>query len=156
MTGPEQPELARFPVFERLTQGQLAMVARVARAVALPAGTRVFEQGQRADGCWLISQGLVALGTLVPDRGEVVVHTLGPGDVLGWSWLAPPHRWEFTATASGPVSAMRLDTGQLRALADADPALGYSLSLGLLDAALARLQVTRSRLMDLYGSPRDR
>jgi CRP-like cAMP-binding protein len=154
VTSPEQ--LARFCVFERLTPAQLATVARAAWAIALPAGTRLFEQGQPADGCWLISHGQVALGTFVPGQGEVVVHTLGPGDVLGWSWLVPPHRWEFTATASGPVTGLRVDTDQLHALADADPALGYPLSLGLLDAALARLQVTRSRLMDLYGSPRGR
>ena len=46
-----------------------------------------------------------------------------------------------------------MDTVRLRALADGDPALGYPLLLGLLEVVLSRLQSTRSRLLDLYGSP---
>lgn len=154
MASPEQ--LAPFPVFGRLTPAQRAVVAATAQDVSLAAGTRLFEEGQDATGCWLIRHGQVTLETAVPGRGQVVIQTLGPGDLLGWSWLVPPHRWHFTAMASGPVSAVRLDTAQLRALADQDPALGYPLSLGLFETLLARLQSTRSRLLDLYGSPRER
>jgi hypothetical protein len=49
-----------------------------------------------------------------------------------------------------------VDTAALRALADGDPALGYPLLLGILEAALSRLQSTRWRLLDLYGSPHAR
>jgi CRP/FNR family cyclic AMP-dependent transcriptional regulator len=149
-------ELAGFALFDRLTPAQLDAVAGAAEPVLIPAGMRFFEEGQPATGCWLIRGGQVALETLVTGHGQVVVHTLGAGDVLGWSWLVPPHHWQFTATASGPVRAVALDTARLQVLADADPVLGYSLSTGLLDAALARLQATRSRIMDLYGSPRER
>ena len=61
-----------------------------------------------------------------------------------------------TATAGTSVSAIEFDTQRLRALADADPAMGYPLSLGLFQVVLARLQQTRSRLLDLYGNPRGR
>lgn len=154
MTGPGR--LAGFALFDRLTAAQRDVIARAAREVSFPAGARLFEEGQPASGCWLIRAGQVALETAVPGRGQVVVHTLGPGDVLGWSWLVPPHHWHFTARASGPVSAVQLETAQLRALADQDPALGYPLALGLFEILLARLQSTRLRLLDLYGSPRAR
>jgi CRP/FNR family transcriptional regulator, cyclic AMP receptor protein len=96
------------------------------------------------------------LTTEVPGRGAVVVQTLGPGDVLGWSWLIAPHRWHFRAVAIEPVTALELDTARLQALADQDPALGYPLTLGLFAAMLDRLQSTRARLLDLYRSPRER
>jgi CRP-like cAMP-binding protein len=114
----------------------------------------VFAEGDVASGCWLIRSGQVALGTHVPGKGQVVVQTLGPDDLLGWSWLAPPHHWHFTATASTEVTAAEFDTKLLRVLADADPAMGYSLALGLFQVVVARLQSTRSRLLDLYGNPR--
>jgi CRP/FNR family transcriptional regulator, cyclic AMP receptor protein len=76
--------------------------------------------------------------------------------VLGWSWLVPPHFWHFTAMAGTPVIAVELDTAELRALADSDPSLGYPLSLGLFEVVVSRLQSTRSRLLDLYGNPRER
>jgi CRP/FNR family transcriptional regulator, cyclic AMP receptor protein len=147
---------ARFAVFDRLTASQRATVARTAQDVDIAAGTCLFEEGQLASGCWLIQAGQVALETSVPARGQVVVQTLGLGDVLGWSWLVPPLHWNFSATATGPVSALELDTAWLRALAEQDPALGYPLALGLFEVLLARLQDTRARLLDLYGSSRER
>jgi CRP/FNR family cyclic AMP-dependent transcriptional regulator len=74
-------------------------------------------------------------------------------DVVGWSWLVPPYRWHFGATVVSPTRAAVVDTGALRALADEDPALGYQVSLILLDALLNRLQATRIRLLDLYRNP---
>ena|SRR5579859_822932 len=151
------PELfARLAPFDRLTPAHLSLVAMTAQEVAFPPGATIFSDGQPAVGCWLINSGHVTLGTEVPGRGQVAVQTLGPGDLLGWSWLVPPYEWHFTATASSAVSAVEFDTARLRALADSDPALGYPLTLGLFETVVARLQSTRSRLLDLYGSPRDR
>jgi CRP/FNR family cyclic AMP-dependent transcriptional regulator len=148
--------LADFSLFERLSAEQRAAIAQAAQAVDIPAGTQLFEEGQVATGCWLIRAGQVALTASIPGRGQAVVQTLGPGDVLGWSWLVPPHHWHFTATANQPVSALRLDTVRVQSLAEQDPALGYPLALGIIEVLLARLQSTRSRLLDLYGSPRER
>ncbi len=131
-------------------------MADTARDVAFAKGATIIAEGRQADGCWLITAGRVALSTEVPGRGEVVLQTLGAGDVLGWSWLVPPQLWHLTATAIEPVSAVECDTVALRALAERDPALGYALALGFFELLLARLQSTRARLLDLYGSPRER
>ena len=149
-------QLTGFALLDRLSAKQQAMIAHAVEVVAIPAGTRLFDEGQPAAGCWLIRTGAVALETSIPGRGQIVVQTLGPGDVLGWSWLVPPHHWHFTAVTKLPVTALRLDTDRLRELAQQDPALGYPLALGLFEILLARLQDTRARLLDLYGSPRER
>ena len=149
-------QLSGFVMFDRLSGAQRAMISEAAQPVDIAVGARLFDEGQPASGCWLIRAGEVALETSIPGRGQTVVQTLGPGDVLGWSWLVPPHRWHFTATARTPVTAWRLDTDRLRELAEQDPALGYPLALGLFEVLLARLQDTRARVLDLYGSPRER
>jgi len=150
-------DLAGFRPLDRLSRDQLSTVARHAEAVRLEAGDRLFEAGQPAEGCWLIRHGQAVLETTVPDRGRLVVQTLGPGDVLGWSsWFAAPHHWQFAAVAGSRLDAVRLDTRALQALAATDPALGYPLTLGLFEALMARLDATRLRLLDLYGSPRER
>lgn len=148
-------DLAGFAVLHRLTAAQRAKVASAAHAVTFRAREPIFDEGGPADGCWLIRHGRVALDTTAPGRGTITVQTLGAGDVLGWSWLVPPRRWQFGAVAVDDVQATELDTDRLLALADADPGLGYALALGLFDAMLARLQNTRARLLDLYGSPRE-
>lgn len=72
--------------------------------------------------------------------------------MLGWSWLTSPYRWHFGARALEPTSAILLDTGQLRTLAQQHPSFGYALAIRLLVVVLNRLQATRARLLDLYGS----
>jgi len=149
-------ELAGIPAFAELTPAQRSAVAEVARPRVLADGELLFRQGDPATGCWVVRAGAVALSTDVPGRGQVVVQTLHPLDVVGWSWLVPPHRWAFTATAVGPTDATRFDAVRLRALTAEDPSLCCGLLLGLFGGVLDRLQSTRARLLDLYGNPRDR
>lgn len=151
MTADVLPEVTAL---RRLTGDQRAAVAATGRDVAVDEGARLFEEGRPATACWVITSGQVAVEALVPGRGRVVVQTVGDGDVLGWSWLVPPYRWHFGATAQSPVTAVRLDAAGLRELAESDPELGYHLALGLFETVLDRLQNTRARLLDLYGSPR--
>jgi CRP-like cAMP-binding protein len=149
-------ELARFPVFAQLTAAQLASVAAVARPCPLADGELLFRQGDPATGCWVVRGGAVALGTTVPGRGQVVVQTLHERDVVGWSWLVPPYRWTLAATAAGTADTIRLDAHRLRALTREDPTLCCGLLLGLFAGVLDQLQSTSARLLDVYGSPRDR
>ena len=55
------------------------------------------------------------------------------------------------------VKLARLEGDQsiLGALAEQDPRFGYALVLTLFEEVLQRLQATRARLLDLYGSPDD-
>jgi CRP/FNR family transcriptional regulator, cyclic AMP receptor protein len=148
--------LTDLPLLGTLSDAQRARIADTAREVTFATGRRLFDEGQDASGCWLIRSGRVALETVAPGRGSLVIQTLHAGDVLGWSWLVPPHRWHFSAVTTEPVVAVELDTARLRALAEDDPALGYPLALGLFEALLNRLQSTRARLLNLYENPRDR
>jgi len=149
-------QLRGFAALARLDDRELELVARTARETTFGARQRIFSEGDPALGCWLITAGHIALQVGVPGRGDLVVQTLAGGDLLGWSWLVPPYRWHFAATAVDAVSAYEFDTEMLRAQADADPGFGYHLALGLVEQLVARLQNTRARLLDLYASPHDR
>ena len=109
MTGAARP-LAAFSVFAQLPQAELELISSTARTVRFAARQRLFSEGHPAQGCWLIEDGRVALDMTVPGRGQVVLQTLGPGDVLGWSWLVPPYRWHYGATSVLPTTATELDT----------------------------------------------
>jgi CRP-like cAMP-binding protein len=148
-------DLARSAIFANLSAAELELIFAAAHPVRFAAGERLFREGAPAHGCWLIHDGCVALDLMIPGRGRVVVQTLGPGDVLGWSWLLPPFEWHFGAVAVRPTTATELDTDQLRALAEQDSHFGYALALGLFQACVQRLQATRARLLDLYRSPHD-
>lgn len=148
-------ELHRFPLLADLTEAQCSAVAAVAQPIAFAPGQRIFGEGQPAERCWLIRSGRVSVEIPRPAAAATVVQSLGPGDVLGWSWLVPPHRWSLDAIAADSVAAFELDGIGLRRLADADPALGYAIARRLLSTLADRLHGTRARLLDLYRSPRE-
>ncbi|WP_327321496.1 cyclic nucleotide-binding domain-containing protein [Streptomyces sp. NBC_01210] len=116
-----------------------------------PAGARIFEEGARADRFWIILNGTVALDLHVPGRRAAVVDHLGPGDLLGWSWLFPPRSWHLGAAAGSPVRALEFDAVKVRALCDEDWELGQALTLRIAEVIANRLQSARGRLLDLYG-----
>ncbi|BBX20293.1 hypothetical protein CRI77_03985 [Mycolicibacterium duvalii] len=145
-------ELAKFPIMASLAPAALDALARSGRGVSYPSGQRLFSEGQPAQRCWLIRSGQIALDTRVPGRGTVTMQTLGPGDLLGWSWLVPPYRWQFGARTTEPVDAVEFDATSLMRLADADPQVGYAVTRMLLGVVLDRLHATRARLLDLYST----
>ncbi|MFI9583869.1 Crp/Fnr family transcriptional regulator [Streptomyces sp. NPDC052236] len=123
----------------------------IAREVAFPQGTRVFEEGRRADRFWIIRTGTVALDLHVPGRRAAVIEMLGHNELLGWSWLFPPHTWQLGAEAVSPVSAYEFDATEVRAMCQADPALGVTVAQWVGQVLAHRLQAARTRLLDLYG-----
>jgi CRP-like cAMP-binding protein len=102
---------------------------------------------------WLIERGGIALDMRVPGRGDQIVETLGPGTVLGWSWLHRPYRWHFGAVARLATTAIAFDAASVRRRCEADPAFGYAMLSAFTPVITERLQTTRIRLLDLYAAP---
>ena len=143
--------MADTTLFDDLTAPEREAFFSTAHEVSYDDGDRLFEEGGPAGYCWLIRHGRVALDTAVPGRGHVVVQTLGPGDLLGWSWLVPPYRWHFDGRALELTRAVAFDAKCLRAKCDDDHDLGYELTKRFAQVIMGRLQATRLRLLDVYG-----
>ena len=153
MTGPLAARISAHPFFAALTDAQLAALSEDAITETFTAGQRLFDEGGIADMFWLIEHGSIALDMRVPGRGDQIVETLGPGTVLGWSWLHPPYRWHFGAVARLATTAIAFDAASVRRRCDADPAFGYAMLRAFTPVITERLQATRLRLLDLYAAP---
>jgi CRP-like cAMP-binding protein len=126
-------------------------VAQHSRLQEFPAGTWLFREGSPAQEFHLVVTGRVAVSMYAPGAGEQVVDTVEACETVGWSWLMPPYRWFFDARAVTDVTAVTVNAEALRALAEADPAVGYALLRQVNTVMLARLQAARVRLADMYG-----
>jgi CRP-like cAMP-binding protein len=144
--------LAEHPFFSGLGPDALATVAACATNVHVQTGDVLLRTGDPADAFYAIRHGRVAIELRTPAGGPVVLDSVHDGEIVGWSWLVPPHRWQFGAVAEVETCAWELDTDRLRALAERDPVFGYALALRVAGTLLDRLQATRARLLDLYGS----
>jgi CRP-like cAMP-binding protein len=145
-------ELAGFSLLQDLSPAHVATVAGLARPVSFGSGDEIFKEGGEANRCWLLTSGQVALETALPNGSTRRLQTLGPGDVLGWSWLVAPHRWRCDGVAVSAVRAVELDGRRLRELAEQDSTLGYPIAVRLVEALAERLHGTRARLIDVYGT----
>ncbi len=153
MTGIAASELAATALFRDLPAERLEALAACARRERHEVGRLLLRQGEAARTLHLLRSGSVSLELAVPGREPLVVETLGPGDLVGASWLLPPARVHFDVRVREPLESIRLETACLERLMAADTALGHRLCRRLLAVVVRRLQATRVRLMDLYGHP---
>jgi CRP-like cAMP-binding protein len=105
-----------------------------------------------ADHCYLLVEGAAVISADSPGRGRRSIQTIHAGDLLGWSWLFPPHRWAFDAVALTPTRAIVLDAAKLRGAIDDDPAFGLEVVRRVGATVADRLNATRLQLLDLYGN----
>ncbi|MBX7553449.1 cyclic nucleotide-binding domain-containing protein [Streptomyces sp. NPDC004232] len=124
---------------------------RLAREVSFETGTRLFEEGRRADRFWIVRTGNVALDLHVPGRRAAVIETLGHGELVGWSWHFPPCLWHLGAEATSPVRAWEFDAEAVRTLCAEDAAFGRAIAVWVGQVVAQRLHASRVRLLDLYA-----
>lgn len=142
------------PFFAGLAEKYCILLSGCARNVRFEAGQYILREGEPANELYLIREGRAALEVHVPGRPELSFQTLGPGEVVGVSWLVPPYRWSYDARALERIRAIGVDAQCLREKCEADHHLGYEMMNRFLPVLVQRLQATRLQLLDVYGHQR--
>ena len=146
------PLLAQHPFLKGMDAAQIKLLEGCASNVRFEKGKYIFRESEEANQFYIIRQGKVALEIYTPDRGPIIVSTLGEGDILGWSWLIPPYNWRFDAHAIDDTRAIALDGKCLRTKCEADHHLGYELLKRFASILEQRLEATRIQLLDIYDA----
>jgi len=142
--------LPEHPFFAGLDPATLELAAGCAVNVHFKPGALLFREGDPADVFYVLRHGRVAIQMRTPTE-DVLLDTAHEGDVVGWSWLVPPYRWTFDATATEDTSAIAFDGTCLRGKCEGDAVLGYALLQRVVLVMSDRLHSARVRLLDLYG-----
>ncbi len=148
---PLETQIAEHPFLKDLTVDQLKVLTDCAMLSHFKAGDVIFREGDPANRFYLIQQGKVALESPVKDRPPVVIGVIGPGDVLGWSWLFPPYYWHLDARAIEPTSAVFFYGTRLREECEQNHDLGFALMKRMAAIVIQRLQATRRQLIKVQG-----
>lgn len=115
-------------------------------------GTEVFHEGEASDTFAILIHGRVALRTLVPERGDITILTVEPGDVYLWSALVPPYKATSTGVAIEAIEAIVFEGASLRAALHEDCELSSALYPRLLMVVARRLNATRTQMLDLFAT----
>jgi len=139
--------IACHPFFAGMDPVHLEAIAERATKCSFAAGDLLFVEGEPANHFYVISSGRVALVAHDVGEGTVLLQTLGPGDVLGWSWLFAPFVWHFRARALEPVRVISLNAAHLLILAEENHHFGFDLMKRVSQVLIRRLQTTRKQLL---------
>jgi CRP/FNR family cyclic AMP-dependent transcriptional regulator len=142
--------LASHAFLRGLDPPHLALLASGARPFTAAAGDMLAREAETAHSFYLIQSGHVTLSIRAGGRGSVEVQTVGSGEAVGWSWLVPPHRWQFEGQARDAVTGLAFDAAWLREQCERDHSFGYSLLRRMVVVLAGRLAATRLQLLDTY------
>lgn len=138
------------PFFANMRAEDLDHVLAGATTAFYVSGEIFFHEGERADRFFVIESGRVAVEAHELGKSSVVIEILGPGDMLGWSWLFEPFVWHFQVHALGLVKVVVLNSAHLLALAGRDSRFGCELMKRTAQVVIHRLHATRKKLLDQY------
>jgi len=146
-----EPILRTHPFLEGLDSRFMELITGCASNVRFNAGEFLFHEDEEANQFYIVRQGKVAVESHAAGMDPIIIHTVGEGDILGWSWLVPPYYWHFDAKAVELTRAIALDGKCLRQKCENDHELGYELLKRFTNIITQRLEATRMQLLDFYG-----
>ena len=130
----------------RLDDNCLMDLASGVLPFAVATGGFLGRAGEAARAFYLVQSGTVTIG-LETDAGEFLpVQLVGPGGVVGWSWVVPPYRWQFTCRADEPVTGLMFDAEWLRGRCEANHELGYHLLREMIVGISSQFEASRREL----------
>lgn len=148
-----KPYLMEHPLFKWLDSRYVSFIAQNASHESFDAGERILTAGEEANRFYIIIHGEVTIESPSTTGARTEVQRLTDGEVLGWSWLVPPHQWQFDACATKHTTTFALDADAIRTRCEEDHDLGYELMKRFSSVMLVRLHAFRKRCDSLSVEP---
>src|SRR5712691_9314521 len=147
---PMATRVALHPFLAGMGRTHLSLLTDCAMAAHFKKGQTILREGEIANRFYLIESGKVMLESGEGFGEPVVIETIGPGDLLGWSWMFPPYVWHFTARAIEPTTALFFYGTILREYCEKDHSVGYELFKRMSMVMTKRLQAARKQMLRLH------
>ena len=97
--------------------------------------------------------GQVSIGVAAIQGPGLQLQLLGSGQMLGWSWLIEPYRWDFQAKVLEDAELIEFDGQAILAQCEEDKAFGYQLYKRFTYLMSERLGSARRKMMDQWDAP---
>ncbi len=151
MTAPAYDELAEHPFLRGMNENDLKGLGDHPKKIKFEAGQLVFREGAQATGFYLVQYGQIALETHLKDSGNILLQSVGDGDLLGWSWLFSPYQSHFDARAIEQSAAIYIDGDFMRQYCEARPEFGCEFYKRISQIISKRLQAAQRQISEFYG-----
>ena len=133
--------LRKVDVLQGLTDWELKIASQFLKEENVPGGVTLFEEGQKADRLFILEEGEVSLQF---PRGEPY-NLRGPGRILGWSFLIPPHRYTASAETTTDSKLLVMQSPDFYYIIHKEPRMGVKVMSNLAQVVGGRLTQWMSR-----------
>ena len=145
--------LAAHAFFSSLSEDYIKLLSEFVVERQVAKGEVLFQQGKVADKFYLVRKGQISVQVPALVGPPLELQILGENQMLGWSWLIPPYRWNFMARAVEDTELLEFDGQAILARCENDPKFGYELFKRFTALMSERLNAARQKMMDQWNPP---
>lgn len=135
----------QFRMLSALSDAQRRQLERMTRMLEVKRGTPIYLPGDPSDQIYLLKSGLIKISTTTPDRREVILAFLYPGDIFGELAVVDESPRDHLAEAYEDCVLCAMNRDTVLRLIRETPDVGFQITklIGL------RLRTLRSRVEEL-------
>ena len=146
-----QKTLAHNPFFSQLDDDAVAFLVDHAKERKLGQGEVIFRHGEHADKFYLVRTGRITVEIPAVYGPSLEIQNLGAGEVLGWSWLIDPYKWDFQARVVEDADLLEFDGAAVLKNCEKNHNFGYEILKQFTELMSERLTGARQRMMDSFS-----
>lgn len=171
----EKELLKDFPIFSEIPQDQLSEIAQMGQISEFDSNETIFQDGEKAYNLYGVADGGVELSIKIRDKilktdikyeesiqthietveKDIIVESIDPGEIFGWSALINPRRFTTTAKCSKPARIISLPCEELKEIFEKNPRLGYVFMERLSEIISQRLRNRTDKLIESWNEAFD-
>ena len=143
--------LADNPLLSALGEDAINFLAGHVATRRVAQGEAVFRRGEPADTFYMVRSGRISVEIPSVYGPPLQIQSLGAGELVGWSWLISPYRWDFQARAEEDAELLEFDGRIVLEHCEQEPAFGYHIYKQFAGLMSERLSEARQRMMDHWS-----
>lgn len=166
----EKKLLKDFPIFSDTPQQDLTEIAQLGEVLTFDSEQPIFLDGDIALNLYGVVDGEVELGIMVKDKilktdiqyeeaiqtrietieNVIVVESIDPGEIFGWSAFINPRLYTSTAKCSQPARIVSLPADELKSIFRKKPQVGFLFMERLSEVISQRLRNRTAKLVESW------
>lgn len=114
-------------------------------------GQILFRQDNRADKFYAVRNGCISIQIPAIMGPALEIQVLGKDQILGWSWLISPYKWNFQAQIEEDSELIEFDGTAILERCEQEPKFGYELLKRFAVLMSERLDAARQKMIDEWN-----
>ena len=143
--------LSAHEFFSEFSGDSLKFLCECSSIREINIGQILFRQGENADKFYVVLNGRISIEMPTIMGPTLEIQTLGKDQVLGWSWLISPYKWNFQTKAEEDSELLQFDGAAILARCEQDPKFGYELLKKFAALMSVGLNAARQKIMEEWN-----